>query len=402
MNAPRRYAFLVLAAVAGACTGDDSSARSVTTHDSAGVMIVESTRPSWEADGEWTISAEPQLDIGVAEGAPEYQLYRASSAVRLSDGRVVIANGGTNELRFYDRDGSHLMSVGRAGEGPGEFRDLQRVWLLPGDSLLAYDFFPSRLSVFTSAGEFVRSQHFASSDGRQILIRGPLSDGSVIAAGAPIWNAPGATSGVVRDSVPYYRYDATGTLIGTLGRFPSIEVYRIVTGDDWRLTSVPFPRAPVAAITGSRFHFGPADTYEVRTYTPAGDLERIVRLAQPARAVEPADIDEYRRERLDRAEREGERPAMERILREVPFPQTLPPYDRAIADADGNLWVADYRTVRQDAASWNVFSPAGELMGNVATPARFEVLQIGSDFILGQWLDDMEVEYIRLFALNKT
>jgi hypothetical protein len=364
-------------------------------------MIVESTRASWEADGQWAISAEPQLDIGVAEGAAEYQLYRASSAVRLSDGRVVVANGGTNELRFYDRDGSHLMSVGRTGEGPGEFRDLQRVWLLPGDSLLAYDFFPSRLSVFTSSGEFVRSQHFASSDGRQILIRGPLSDGSLIAAGAPIWNAPGATSGVVRDSVPYYRYDATGALIGTLGRFPSLEAYRIVTSDDWRLTSVPFPRIPVTAITGNRFHFGPADTYELRTYTPSGELERVVRLAQPTRAVEPADIDEYKRERLERAERDGERPAMERILGEVPFPQTLPSYDQMVADADGNLWVADYRTVRQDAASWNVFSAAGELMGSVATPARFEVLQIGTDFILGQWLDDLEVEHIRLFALNK-
>jgi hypothetical protein len=384
-----------------ACAGDDSSRRDSTIRDSAGVTIVESARASWEADGQWTISAEPQLDIGVAEGAAEYQLYRASSAVRLSDGRVVVANGGTNELRFYDRDGSHLMSVGRTGEGPGEFRDLQRVWLLPGDSLLAYDFFPSRLSVFTSSGEFVRSQHFASSDGRQILIRGPLSDGSLIAAGAPIWNAPGATSGVVRDSVPYYRYDATGALIGTLGRFPSLEAYRIVTSDDWRLTSVPFPRIPVTAITGSRFHFGPADTYELRTYTPSGELERVVRLAQPTRAVEPADIDEYKRERLERAERDGERPAMERILGEVPFPQTLPSYDQMVADADGNLWVADYRTVRQDAASWNVFSAAGELMGSVATPARFEVLQIGTDFILGQWLDDLEVEHIRLFALNK-
>jgi hypothetical protein len=79
----------------------------------------------------------------------------------------------------------------------------------------------------------------------------------------------------------------------------------------------------------------------------------------------------------------------------------MPPYDQAVADAAGNLWVADYRPVRQDGATWKVFSAAGELLGSVATPARFEVLQIGTDFILGRWLDDMEVEHIRMFALNK-
>ncbi|MGH7480845.1 MAG: hypothetical protein ACRELV_01715, partial [Longimicrobiales bacterium] len=135
----------------------------------------------------------------------------------------MVANGGTNELRFYGPDGRHLSSVGRTGEGPGEFRDLQRVWLLPGDSLLAYDFGPARLSMFTAGGEFVRVVSVTSPEGRQVLVRGRFDDGSLLAMGAPLWGAPGATSGVVRDSVPYYRFDGAGKLIGTVGWFPSVE-----------------------------------------------------------------------------------------------------------------------------------------------------------------------------------
>lgn len=393
---------LIYAAVtASSCAADGAPGSHSIVRDSAGVTIVESKLAAWNADEAWTISGEPLLDIGVMDGLAEYQLYRASSAVRLADGRVVIANSGTNELRFYDPEGKHLTSVGRSGEGPGEFQDLQRVWIMPGDSLLAYDFLPSRLSVFSPDGEFIRSQHFSSPDGRQILIRGPLDDGSIIAAGAPIWSSPGSTSGVVRDSVPYYRYDPLGTVQHSLGLFPSAEVFRIVTGDGWRLTGVPFARTPVTAVAGNAFHFGPASSYELYTYSASGELERVVRLSIQPRAVTANDIDQYRRERLELAEREGTRPSMERMLSILPFPSIMPPYDRAIADSEGYVWLSDYNPARHQPATWRVFSPDGVFLGSIDTPAQFEVIQIGTDFVLAHWNDEMGVEHIRVYALNK-
>lgn len=397
---PRLMLTLAAASHLG-CAAGEAPDSSSTVRDSAGVVIVESTRGAWESGDAWTISREPVLDIGQVDGSPEYQLYRAWSAVRLSDGRVVIANGGTNELRFHDASGTHLASVGRSGEGPGEFEDLQRVWRLAGDTLLAYDFFPARLSLFSSSGAFIRSQRFASPDGRQIMIRGRFSDGSIVAAGAPIWNPPGATSGVLRDSVPYYLFDSTATLIRTIGYFPSSEVYRIVEGGGWRLTSVPFARVPVAAVAGNTLYFGPATTYEIQAFGSSGDLERILRLEQPPRSVTSDDVSQFRNERLERAESEGTRPSMERILRELPFPETLPPYDQVVADTEGNLWIADYRTDRSNGATWRVLSADGVFLGTVRTPAQYEVFQIGSDFILGSWTDELGVEHIRMYALIK-
>lgn len=391
----------VLTLATQACGGEEGADAGAVVRDSAGVTIVENTRGAWGIDEGWAIPEDPLLDIGVADGPQEYQLYRAWSAVRRSDGTVVVANGGTNELRFYGRKGEHLFSVGRSGEGPGEFNDLQRVWLLPGDSLLAYDFGPSRLSVFSPSGDFVRSVHVRAPDGRQVIARGSFEDGSLIAVGAPIWSAPGATTGVVRDSVPYYRYDPRGTLVDTLGRFPGVEVFRVVSGDDWRLTGLPFPRAPLAAVGGERFHFGPADAYEILTYSPGGELERVIRLPHERRAVTPEDVDRFRTTRLERAEREGTRPSMERMLSQMPYPEWLPPYEDIEVDADGNLWVADYRTSPNAEQRWKVFSPAGEWLGTVALPPRLQVFQIGADFVLGGWTDDLEVEHVRLYALNK-
>lgn len=394
----RWIAFGILAACGG---GQEGGGAEAFARDSAGIRVVESFGGGWAPGEGWTVASEPTVEIGGVGRGEADELYRAWSAVRQSDGTVVVANGGTGELRFYDA-GRHVRSVGRAGQGPGEFEDLQRVWLLPGDSLLAYDFFPARLSVFSPAGEFVRSIHVRDPGGRQVIVRGPLHDGSLLVASAPIWGAPETEPGVVRDSVPYYRTDPSGAVVDTLGWFPSGETFRFATEDGWRLTGVPFARVPVVAVTDDGFHFGPAHDYEIRTYDAAGRLERIVRLPEQRRAVTGADVERFRTDRLERAEREGTRPSMERLLSQLPYPDRLPPYDALHVDAAGHLWVADYRADPAAPQIWRVFSPAGSLLGAVELPPRFEPLQIGDDFILGRWTDALDIERIRLYPLERT
>ena len=84
------------------------------------------------------------------DGAPEYQLFQVRDALRLRDGRIVVPNAGTNEVRFYGDDGSYLMSVGRQGGGPGEFESIALVRPFLGDSLLTYDVRQSRVTIWDS------------------------------------------------------------------------------------------------------------------------------------------------------------------------------------------------------------------------------------------------------------
>src|SRR5690625_3315446 len=132
---------------------------------------------------EWRLSEFPVTRIGVVDGEPAYQLDRVAGVLRLSDGRVVVANAGTQELRYYDAGGGHLVTVGGAGSGPGEFRGLASIARLPGDSLLALDQGSSQLSVFGPDGEFVRSW-FVESPGRGHFPQRVLAgeDGSVLGA----------------------------------------------------------------------------------------------------------------------------------------------------------------------------------------------------------------------------
>lgn len=64
---------------------------------------------------------------------------RATSAGRRSNGDIIVANTGPAKIRIYNPSGSLMQSIGRKGGGPGEFQFLQRVEVIRGDTIDAYD-----------------------------------------------------------------------------------------------------------------------------------------------------------------------------------------------------------------------------------------------------------------------
>ena len=70
-------------------------------------------------------------------------------------------------------------------------------------------------------------------------------------------------------------------------------------------------------------------------------------------------------------------------------------------DAEENLWVGEYRRPGDTEPRWRVFSPTGAYLGLVETPERFRIYEIGPDYILGRWSDELDVEHIRMYPLVK-
>jgi hypothetical protein len=50
---------------------------------------------------------------------------------------------------------------------------------------------------------------------------------------------------------------------------------------------------------------------------------------------------------------------------------------------------------------WTIYDPQGAVQARIALPPRFRPYDIGRDWILGQELDDLDVEHIRLYRLQK-
>ena len=108
---------LLLLVLATAACGSAEARSTVAVRDSAGVRIVEEHAPSAES-GVYQVGEEPSVQVGVAEGAPEYQLSGVRGIVRLADGGIVVANGLSHELRWYDAGGRFVRAAGRKGAAP--------------------------------------------------------------------------------------------------------------------------------------------------------------------------------------------------------------------------------------------------------------------------------------------
>ncbi|MEW5926347.1 MAG: 6-bladed beta-propeller [Gemmatimonadota bacterium] len=394
-------ALLLLAA----CGDHVGSAGPVVVRDSAGVRIVTSEAPVWREDAAWRLSAEPVLRIGELDGAPEYQFERVVGAVRRADGGIVVADAGLRALRLYDAAGKFLRTVGRKGGGPGEFEELASVHLAPGDSLLAFDWRLRRISVFAPDGSPARSVNLpASIDAVFPLphLLGRLSDGSLLVGVGHRYRGGPATDGVRHDSTDYLRYSPAGVLLDTVAVVPSGESFVKTGFGRVGFTTAPllFGKNSVSGLVGDRVVRGHNRAYEIGIYSPEGRLERLIRREQKARPATRADFDALVAANLEELDR-GWRDRMEQVYAAMPRVSTMPFYSELLADDAQNLWVRDFSVQHGAGSTWTVFNAGGRMLGVVAMPERFRPTHIGEDHVLGVRRDELGVEYVQMFALEK-
>jgi hypothetical protein len=156
-------ASLLALAALGACAGDDTGRErpgsgDFSVWDSAGVRVVESPGSVLETALPWLVDAVPNLELGhTVEGDVASQFHRIRGIVGLSDGGLVVLDGGSSELRWFDAYGEHVRTTGRPGQGPGEFNNPMLVRQFQSDSLLIFDLLRRSLTWVATDGSGVRA-----------------------------------------------------------------------------------------------------------------------------------------------------------------------------------------------------------------------------------------------------
>ena len=127
---------LTLGLTASACDAPSAEApQGPLRRDSAGIELVDHASLPPVGFGGWDVDPTPDLRIGTMDGPEEHQLFRVSGARLLADGRIVVANVGSADLRYFDANGDYLSSEGRRGGGPGEYEQPDLVGVMEGDSV---------------------------------------------------------------------------------------------------------------------------------------------------------------------------------------------------------------------------------------------------------------------------
>jgi hypothetical protein len=415
---PLAIALFPLVAAAAACDRAASRTPELSLRvDTVGDTIVVRT----EGGSVW--GGEPRLverlRIGTLDGSEEYTFGRIDALAMTADGTIYMLDSQIPVVRVFSRDGRHLRSFGRRGEGPGELRQPTGLALLPDGRVLISDPANARVSVYSADGEpldswrmaggfFTDEQVRVTRDGRvyvMALLSEPMSPemrSGLVAVGpagthidtlhAPDWGyqtavltaqfQQGESRSISRSGVPFtpqptWTLHPDGYIVGGLSTRYAIEAFH----RDGRVVRMERAVEPVAVLPGERAHREHAVTTSMRRTDPAW------RWSGPA------------------------------------IPSTKPPFSGLRVDDDGRIWVrvaavaevvpAAERPEPSPGAApgpepwreplvFDVFAADGRFLGTVRPPPRFTLSGARGDEVWGVIRDEFDVQYIAVLQIDRS
>jgi hypothetical protein len=380
-----------LAFVLQGCTNSPDAANLGVTYDTiAGIEHVTSVGSgAWaETHGAWTLHEAGAVEIGQLDGPDQYVFGQISGLVVDAERRIYVANPQTREIKVFSADGEFLRRIGRDGEGPGEFRNIDGLTLAP-DGIAALDPILRRVTVFAPSGEMVRTFRLA----RSSMVMGGYASIGFDSRGRYFEDAS-LSRLPETDSVAVITYDANGTVTDTalLAVIPKDQV--TIQGN----FSFPRPFSPQPSLT-----FGPrgtvylarGDEYRIDVLSPSGDSLRVIRREVEPRAVTAVERDSARALLAQVFQMYGLK-----VPAGVDLPKWKPVIDGLVVDSDGDLWVLMGQGPVSGRFEWSVHDPEGRYLGAVRTPVM-TVTQVGEDYVAGTVRDSLGVAKAVVYPLTK-
>ena len=365
--------------------------------DSAGARIVTSDPAN--SDAACAIGTEPIAVIGENESDEHEWFSSIRGAGLLSDGSIVAVDRNSAEVRIYDGTGEHLRSVGRHGEGPGEFNDPFRLWITTGDTLWVGDYRPWRYNLFTPQGEFVRRVNLSP------VMLNPPQPGGVLDNGYtlnPTIKEARREDFSVADTLVVLVYDPRGKLVGNMARLPDRTSGMVSEAENFWLFPLFQSFARVDA-GGSTIVLGHGSETEVRVLDDEFNLRLILRWNEPDREVTAGDVRAWREDYIESRRQWGEREWRDfddaRISPERPVAEMFPAISSIMIGRDGRIWVNQYDRPRED-RGWLAFDPDGGFLCHLPSRIPGSVREFGADYVLLQRESELGIHSLHLHRLE--
>jgi hypothetical protein len=103
------------------------------------------------------LSLREDLKIGEAEGQKEYVFGVIGSIAVDPEENIYISDSKEIHIKKFDRNGKYLKTIGRKGQGPGEFEQVTRIMIDLRKHLTAFDGKIRRLTLFSPSGDFIKT-----------------------------------------------------------------------------------------------------------------------------------------------------------------------------------------------------------------------------------------------------
>jgi hypothetical protein len=362
-----------------ACSGGGAEIPVVSISDSAGVAVVRleslerMTFPVWQSQ---VVYSTADLDSVLVGPFPQ--------AVFTDDSSLVLADAG--DLILIGPDGTLVQTLGRRGEGPGEFGQIGRVKLRADDVLVVSDLGSGRTTVMLSNGRYLRTiARLGRADyDREIDLVTALADGRVITTYWQERPNRGEIQGikvgdVERDPVPLVVHDSMGERLGSLGLWLGLERADVPLQGGRARLPLPHARSVMYASRRDVTVISPTDSLDLSMYLGTALVVRMISPPTGQRRTRE-EAEAWRGALRDWNATLG--PLVISALSTAAPDQVMPSIGPLYVDNQRNVWIGDYAAPGDSLRSWRVVSTTGIPIGIVELPAVIDPIVASRSEIL--------------------
>ncbi len=366
MSVPRPAILALSAVLLAACGGAKASKLATILTDTlpGGIVRITSAGPTAWTDSAGASLVEEGRFTGT-DGTPA-ELGQPGNVAVDEAGRIYVVDYKPAAIKVFAPDGRLVRTIGRDGEGPGEFR--VGFIAVRGGYLVLHDPQVSRTSVWDTAGTFLRSWHSSCCYWSDIQLD---REGRIY--------LPSAVPGKIGDAprgTPYVRWSLEGTVIDTLW-VPKGEESKLWTitskqggrGMSMMSTSIPFMPGMVSALhPDGGFVLGWTGRYAiVRSRTGSDSVRVFGRAWTPDPVTDERRASEYESQIKQPAKSYGEA-AVRAAFKLEDLPRSLPAYLNLRVDGSGRVWVRRYPVADTLRTFFDVFDSTGAFLGPIVVP----------------------------------
>lgn len=144
---------LLLLLACATCDGKKASWQGKVTEKDGVVIVSNPKKPIYENS---EIAIVQDLKIGVSEGDPEYMFTEITDLEVDDGGNIYAIDLKGDNIRVFDRNGHFLRTVGRPGQGPGEFSGAGNIHVGSNGEIMATNVGSQSIKFFSPDGQYRR------------------------------------------------------------------------------------------------------------------------------------------------------------------------------------------------------------------------------------------------------
>lgn len=365
------HSILLLLLFTGCTSRKSETAHSFRIYEEDGVTIAETTGGPKYAGELFTYEKMMVLDTGQSD---ETLLYRPSQFLADEFGNLYVNDMGKGCILVFNAAGRYLRSIGRKGQGPGEFSG-GLIELIHDGVIHFFELMQRRTTRYRTDGTFIdittlpigvgllgATGYLILPDDSRLVLIGDSNTadlGETQRRGAVVISAAGDTLGLVR--TPWIR-------VSKKTEIPMRETVAIV--------AMPLAYGPVPMALYHPYHgivLSMSIRPELEIYDLSGYRTRTIRIELDPESVSELDKDKSRQTLLQNVAESSEvvKQMVEAQVKQMQFAEKKAFWGFANIDDDGYFWLdlsLPPAIMSGDTHNYRVLSPDGEYLGITSRP----------------------------------